>query len=165
MISTQKSDKTANNEASEFAWFWKEFNSCLLSKQLKQTQQRKLIVETFLSAGGHISAEELHDVVKKNGHSFGLATIYRTLNLLTEVGLAQQRTFSEAKAVFEVLNPEEHHDHLICTDCGKVVEFENQVIENLQTEIAENLGFKLTDHRLELFASCQKSQCPNKNKN
>ncbi|MEZ4741313.1 MAG: transcriptional repressor [Bdellovibrionota bacterium] len=148
----------------EFDWFWAEFDKFLSQKQLKQTQQRKLIIDYFLQANRHIDADELHEIVKGKGHNIGLATIYRTLNLLKDSGLVEQRTFAEGRSVFEVSNPNSHHDHLICQDCGKIFEFENEKIEEIQLKIAEQLNFSLTDHRLELFGKCQRKDCTYRNK-
>lgn len=146
--------------ATSYDWFWDSLNRYLLSKQLKQTKQRRSIVEIFLSMKNHISAEELHEEVKRRGHNIGLATIYRTLNLLRAADLVEQQQFADGRAVFEVLQPGEHHDHIICTNCGKVVEFHNEEIERIQAAIAEEHGFVLTHHTHELYGIC--SNCRSK---
>lgn len=137
-----------------YEWFWQGLNRYLLAKQLKQTKQRKSIVEIFLSMNNHISAEELHEEVKRRGHNIGLATIYRTLNLLKDADLVEQQQFDDGRAVFEVLQPGEHHDHIICTKCRKVVEFHNEAIEELQRAIAREHGFELSYHTHELYGLC-----------
>lgn len=147
----------------EQEWFWKKLNSHLENSQLKQTQQRKTIVECFLRIGKHVDAEQLYVTLRNDGHNIGLATIYRTLNLLTEAGLLEQKNFIDGKSQFEVQDPSSHHDHLICLDCGRVIEFENPEIETLQTKVATTHKFKLERHRLDLFGRCmQKSDCPHK---
>lgn len=141
-------------EAKGFAWFWEGLDLYLERHHLKQTQQRKLIVAFFLKINDHVDAEELHRKVRAEGHDIGLATIYRTLNLLTDAGLVEQKSFQDGRSVFEVASPDSHHDHLICTRCGQVIEFEEPEIETLQERIAAKFGMKLTNHRLDLFGYC-----------
>ena len=142
------------NETVGFAWFWEGLDQYLEQMGLKQTQQRRLIVQHFLAINSHVDAEELHRRVNGEGHDIGLATIYRTLNLLTEAGLIEQKSFQDGRSVFEVAHPGSHHDHLICTECGRVVEFEDQEIEDLQNKIASKYGIELKSHRLDLFGFC-----------
>lgn len=139
----------------DFSWFWKELDAFLVAQDLKQTKQRRIIVEKFLYLDTHIDAEQLYEVVRAEGHNIGLATVYRTLNLLKAAGLAEQQQFADGRAVFEVLVPHKHHDHLVCLDCGKVVEFTNDQIEKLQEQVAEENGFRLIDHRLDLYGRCR----------
>jgi len=143
----------------DFRWFWQELDRYLGTKSLKQTRQRRIIVQHFLELNRHVDAEELHARTRNAGHDFGLATIYRTLNLLTEAGLAEQKSFTDGKAVFEVNLPDQHHDHLICLECGHVLEFENSEIEDLQEKVAAKHGFELKSHRLDLFGRCLKKDC------
>ena len=150
--------------ALKLQWFWDGLDAYLSRNQLKQTKQRKLIVSQFLMMKTHVDAEELYESVRKEGHNIGLATIYRTLNLLKDAGLVEQSSFADGRAVFEVLKPGDHHDHLICVDCGKVVEFENEDIEDLQRKVAKEKGFDLTSHRLDLYGRCQTPSCPEKEK-
>ena len=136
-------------------WFWKELDHYLEVKQLKQTKQRQTVIEVFLESQNHVDAEGLLDNIKSRGFNIGLATVYRTLNLLREAGIVEQRSFADGRTLFEVAHPDEHHDHLVCLKCQKVVEFENQQIENLQDQIAEKYGFNLITHRLDLFGHCR----------
>jgi len=148
------------NETPGFAWFYDGLDLYLDQMGLKQTQQRRLIVQHFLDLNTHVDAEELHRRVNAEGHDIGLATIYRTLNLLTEAGLVEQKSFQDGRSVFEVAHPDSHHDHLICTECRHVVEFEDQDIEDLQEKIAAKHGMRLRTHRLDLFGQClDKSAC------
>ena len=148
------------NETFGFAWFWEGLDQYLERMRLKQTPQRRVIVEALLGIDGHVDAEELHKMVVKEGHEIGLATVYRTLNLLTEAGLVEQQSFQDGRAVFEVSHPNGHHDHLICTECGLVIEFEDPGIESLQDAIAAKFGIQLKSHRLDLFGSCKdKASC------
>lgn len=142
------------NETFGFAWFWEGLDQYLEKTGLKQTQQRKMIVQAFLEINSHVDADELHRRVVKEGHEIGLATIYRTLNLLTEAGLIEQKSFQDGRSVFEVAHPGSHHDHLICTECGHVIEFEDEEIELLQETIAKKYGIELKSHRLDLYGRC-----------
>lgn len=146
--------KKSNNE-----WFWDRLNEYLVKENLKQSKQRNAIIELFLEMDDHVSAEDLHTYVREHNHNTGLATIYRTLNLLKDAGLVDQKQFADGKAVFEAILPDSHHDHLICTICDRVIEFENDEIERIQEEIALQHGLKLTSHRLDLFGECFKENC------
>ena len=145
---------------------WAEY---LRRHGLKTTQQRELIVDQFLRATGHISIEELLLRVRKRNVKVGYATVYRTLKLLTECGIAAPRQFGDGQTRFEVSDEiAHHHDHLICAKCNLILEFENQEIENLQEKIADSLGgFQVVRHKLELYCLCPKAmgvkggQCPN----
>jgi Fur family ferric uptake transcriptional regulator len=148
------------NETFGFAWFWEGLDQYLEKTGLKQTQQRKIIVQAFLEINSHVDADELHRRVVAEGHEIGLATIYRTLNLLTEAGLIEQKSFQDGRSVFEVAHPGSHHDHLICTECGYVIEFEDEEIESLQVTIAKKYGIELKSHRLDLYGRClDRSAC------
>jgi Fur family transcriptional regulator, ferric uptake regulator len=143
---------------------WKDY---LQSNGLNTTQQREAIVDQFLRSEDHISTDDLLDRSRKLNPKIGYATVYRTLKLLVEAGLAHQRDFGEGQSRFEVVS--EHHDHLICAKCGLVLEFEDEEIERLQDQVAERLGgFKIVQHRLELYGLCPKEQgikggaCPNR---
>lgn len=135
-------------------WFWDALERYLSRHQLKQTKQRTIVVKEFLAMNRHLDAEELYASIRQAGHNIGLATIYRTLNLLREAGLVEQRLFADGRASYELLDPEVHHDHLICTNCGKIVEFEHKEIEKLQEQVARTHHFILSSHRLELYGLC-----------
>lgn len=126
----------------------------LTSHNLKHTRQREIILEAFLKAGGHVTAEELYHKVIKRDPSIGLATVYRTLGLLCECGLAQQQEFGEGRTRFEIVHEYKHHDHLICTKCGKIIEFEDCSIEQLQEKVANDHGFTIYTHKLEIYGLC-----------
>lgn len=122
---------------------------------LKNTRQREVILETFLKTRGHIRAEELHKEVQKQDPTVGLATVYRTLNLLCQANLAQQRQFGDGFARYEILSGYRHHDHLICTHCGGILEFTNCNIERLQEKVAKENGFTIYTHKLEIYGLCR----------
>lgn len=139
-------------------WFWDDLDAHLARQQLKQTKQRKVIVENFLKLARHVDAEDLYRRVRGKGFKIGLATIYRTLNLLKDADLVNQHSFSDGRAIFEIKKPDSHHDHLVCTRCGTIEEFENDQIEALQTSVADDHGFSLTRHRLDLYGICRNCQ-------
>jgi Fur family ferric uptake transcriptional regulator len=129
-----------------------------VSKQgLKFTRQRELIADVFFSAGGHLKVEDLLDRVREKDPNVSLATVYRTMKLLTECGLAAPHRFGDRHVRYEPADHEdEHHDHLICTSCGRIVEFFNEEIEALQDRVADRHGFTVTHHRMELYGLCAK---------
>lgn len=133
-----------------------EFAKYISEKGLKSTIQRDEIVNTFLKVKGHISIEDLHHSVREKNPKIGYTTVYRTLKLLTESGLAHERQFGDGQARYEAVTTEKHHDHLICLKCGAIVEFENRKIEKLQDEVARQQGFEVKNHKLELYGYCKK---------
>lgn len=130
---------------------------------LKFTKQRELIAEVFFGGEGHLTAEELLDRVREQDSQVSLATVYRTMKLLTDCGLANPHRFGERQTVYEPSEgDEEHHDHIICRDCGHIYEFLDERIEALQEQVAAQYGMKLSDHRMELYGSCIQSDCPHR---
>ena len=121
---------------------------------LRQSSQRDRVVETFLSLKGHTSAEELLSKVRKKDKRVGLTTIYRTMKLLTQCGLAVERKFNRQESTFEPARQGQHHDHLICLGCGRIMEFENKTIETLQEAVAREHAFFISHHVLELYGYC-----------
>ena len=120
-----------------------QFHEYLSKKQLKSTRQRDIIARQFFSTEGHLSIEELLALAREENPRIGYATVYRTLKLLTECGLAAQRRFGEGQAIYETAGDTEHHDHLICIECDHVLEFTNDEIERLQDQVARSFGFNL----------------------
>ena len=119
-------------------------------KGLRMTEQRRTIARVLSTSDDHPDAEELHRRANALDNSISLATVYRTVKLFEESGIIERHEFRDGRARFEEV-PEEHHDHLIDVKSGDVVEFHSEEIERLQVEIAERLGYKLVDHRLELY--------------
>jgi Fur family transcriptional regulator, ferric uptake regulator len=132
-----------------------KFRAFMLDKGLKSTRQREVILEEFLSVGSHLSTEELYLRLRRKNPRIGYATVHRTLKLFAECGIAEQRHFGDGQARYEASDLDEHHDHLICTSCGKIVEFEDPRIEQLQEEVARQHGFSIERHRLELYGCCE----------
>ncbi len=121
---------------------------------MRSTEQRRLIIDTFLAAEPHLSIDELLAQVRQKDARIGYATVYRTLKMLAECGIAQERHFGDGFARYELASTESHHDHLICTACGKIIEFEEPQIEELQLTVADRYGFVVTHHRHELYGIC-----------
>jgi Fur family ferric uptake transcriptional regulator len=134
------------------------FKEHLRKQGLKSTAQRDDIARVFFSANRHSSVEELYHAVKQVNPGIGYATVYRTIKLLKECGLAVERHFHDGEARYESAVDRRHHDHLICEGCGKIVEFEEERIEALQEEIARRLGFHLSSHKMELYGRCRDCQ-------
>jgi Fur family ferric uptake transcriptional regulator len=130
------------------------FEDYISAKNLKMTPQRKLILDAFLEADDHFSVDEFYARLKTVDKSIGQATVYRTMKLLEEAGLARRLDFDPRTARYEPKDISSHHDHLVCENCGKVVEFESPQIERLQEELAEEKDFELTGHRMYLFGIC-----------
>ena len=126
----------------------------LQQKGLKYTQQRRVITEVFFDPEAdhmHPTIDELFLRVRAVDARIGYATVYRTIKLFEEFKLASARRFGDNQTRYEPETPGEHHDHMICAECGAIVEFEDQRIEDLQELVAKELGFRLTDHRMVLF--------------
>jgi len=130
------------------------FKHFIKSQGLRQSRQRDRVVDTFLSLKGHTSAEELLSKVRKKDKRVGLTTVYRTLKLLTRCGLAVERKFNRQESTFEPGQVGQHHDHLICLGCERIMEFENKSIETLQEAVAKKHAFFITHHVLELYGYC-----------
>ena len=130
------------------------FKAALKERNLKSTSQRDDIARVFFASNRHISVEELYREVKKVNPRVGYATVYRTVRLLRECGLAAERHFNDGEARFENVEQEQHHDHLICERCGRIVEFSNAEIEELQELVARKLDFVISRHKMELYGIC-----------
>ncbi|MBE7414954.1 MAG: transcriptional repressor [Deltaproteobacteria bacterium] len=128
--------------------------SYIEAKGLKSTSQRDFIADTFFRTNTHISLDELLKKVKRKTPNIGYATVYRTMKLLTECGLAISRQFGDGQTRYENLPEDGHHDHIICIKCSRIAEFHNQKIEQLQAETAKKLGFTVVNHKLELYGYC-----------
>ena len=136
----------------------------LKSTGLKATLPRLKVLEIFQKGTQrHMSAEDVFRVLLEERSDVGLATVYRVLTQFEQAGILTRSNFEGGKAVYE-LNEGQHHDHLVCLDCGKVEEFYDAEIENRQNAIAKTRGFALAEHALSLYAHCTKDKCPNRKK-
>ena len=128
-----------------------------VQKGMRMTEQRRVIAQVIEAAEDHPDVEELYRRAAAQDPRISLSTVYRTLNLFEEAGLVTKHDFKDGRARFEPI-PDEHHDHLIDIKTGKVIEFRNEEIEAIQDLIAKRLGYRLVDHRLELYAVPLKSE-------
>ena len=123
-----------------------------IEKGVRLTDQRKLVAKVMSESEDHPNVYELHKRVNKFDSKISIATVYRTVKLFEEAGIVEKHDFKGNKARYEG-TPQEHHDHLIDVNTGEITEFVNEDIEKLQRKVAEKLGYKLVDHRLELYGS------------
>mgnify|MGYP002863017433 CR=1 FL=1 len=126
----------------------------LSQKGLKNTNQRMIILQEFVDEAAHMSTEELYLKVRSKHPNIGYATVHRSLKLFAECGIAAELNFGDGQGRFELLHGEAHHDHLVCTGCGLIIEFENSQIEKLQEKVASQHNFTIQNHRLELYGLC-----------
>jgi Fur family ferric uptake transcriptional regulator len=129
---------------------------------LRSTEQRRLIIDKLFEATEHVSIDQLLEIVRAEDPRVGYATVYRTMKLLVEGGLAQERKFGDGFTRYELADAQAHHDHLICLSCGRITEFEEPAIEELQDRIAARYGFVVQDHKHELYGTC--ADCARKNR-
>jgi Fur family ferric uptake transcriptional regulator len=132
------------------------FREFIVQKGLKSTRQRDTILDFFLSCKRHMSAEELYRKLRARHPGIGYATVCRTLKLFAQSGIARDIRFRDGQTRYEHLVDGEHHDHLICTGCGAIAEFENKTIEELQKAVAESHRFIIHSHKLDLYGLCAK---------
>jgi Fur family ferric uptake transcriptional regulator len=132
------------------------FREFIVRKGLKSTRQRDVILDFFLSSKRHMSVEELYRKLRARHPCIGYATVCRTMKLFAQSGIARDIRFIDGQTRYEHLIEGEHHDHLVCTGCGAIAEFENKTIENLQKAVAQSHGFIIHSHRLDLYGLCAK---------
>ena len=146
------------------AYLLDDLKKKLQNSSYKLTHQRKVGLEVFVdNPGTHLSAEEVHDILKQRSADIGLATVYRSLELLCdkEIGILQKIEFGDGCARYELnlTEPNTHqHHHLICTKCKKVTEFSEDMLDALETDIMKKCGFKVTDHQVKFFGLCEECQ-------
>ncbi len=132
-----------------------EFIKFLSKKDLKLTSQRESILRIFLGIEKHVSIDDLYVLVKNKDDKIGYATVARTMKLIKEAGLAREIDLGEGKKRYEHLFGHKHHDHLVCSNCGKCIEVLDARIEELQEKLAKKYDFKLTTHRMEIIGLCR----------
>ncbi len=135
----------------------------LKASGLKATLPRLKILELFQnSPARHLTAEDIYKILQAENMEVGLATVYRVLTQFEQAGLLKRNNFETGKAIFE-LSAAEHHDHIVCLDCGWVEEFHDKEIEERQRKIAQKHGFEIVDHSLALYCHCTKKDCSKRN--
>ncbi len=152
----QRVGRHMDRGSTELDHFRTMLNTYMVKKGLRSTDQRRLIVETFFRSENHVSIEELLAQVRSRDPKVGYATVYRTLKLLAESGVANERRFGDGLTRYELADEATHHDHLICVDCGDITEFEEPRIEELQERVAKKYGYSLRSHKHELYGVCPK---------
>ncbi|MEF9426367.1 MAG: transcriptional repressor [Candidatus Mariimomonas ferrooxydans] len=153
--------KTSGRDYHGIAKKKERLKAFLKKSGFKSTRQRDVIATAFLKTEGHITAEELYRKITIRHKHIGFTTVYRTLKLLAKSGFATERVFADNLTRYEQLSAKDHHDHLICLDCGAITEFENTKLENLQKRIAHEFGFDTVAHKMELYGYCSKCRSGN----
>jgi Fur family ferric uptake transcriptional regulator len=140
----------------DYDFLLEELKRILKEKQLKFTRQRELVLKALYDNAGHFSPEEIHRLVQQAAPDakVGIATVYRTLALLEEEGLAESISFGKEGKRYEI-GLKKHHDHLICTRCGKIIEFVDEVIEERQEAVGRRFDFTITDHTMKIIGICK----------
>ena len=148
-----------NDRTVEYEQLLNDFKILLKKNNLKFTIQREVILETLYNSDEHLTPEALHHLIQKQHPDLktGIATIYRTLALLEESNVVTSLSFGAQGKKYE-LGAKEHHDHLICTECGNITEFVDEEIEKRQHDITQELGFKMIDHSMQIYGICAKCQ-------
>ena len=137
-----------------------QFQVYLEAQGLRYTRQRRAIAEAFYASGEHLSLNQVLELAREQQPSIGFATVYRTMKLLAESGLAVEHKFDDDHARYEPAHDGDHHDHLICTRCGHIIEFEDDEIEERQEAIARRYGVRVASHRHEIYGECLRDPCP-----
>jgi Fur family ferric uptake transcriptional regulator len=149
----------AQNDNEALERLRQRLNAYMAKKGLRSTAQRRLIVDTFFEGAPHMTIEDLLTEVRVRDRGIGYATVYRTLKLLAECGVASERRFGDGLSRYELADEAStHHDHLICIECGRIVEFEEPRIEELQEEVAARHGFTIASHKHEMYGTCPDCQ-------
>lgn len=139
------------------------YDDYILANRLKSSKRRDLIFNHITQIQGHFTADEVYQALFKIDPEIGIATVYRTIRLLVDCGVLLEHTFGEKKGFFEVIDMNsKHHDHLICIACGKIIEFESDIINDDKQRIAKRHQFQIKSHKLEIYGICSECQQLNK---
>lgn len=136
----------------------RDLGAYMEQRGLRSTEQRRLIIDKLFETSEHVTIDQLLEAVRAVDSRVGYATVYRTMKLLAEGGLVHERKFGDGFTRYELADEQSHHDHLICLSCGKITEFEEPEIEELQERIAARYGFAVEDHKHELYGKCAECQ-------
>ncbi len=139
-----------------------QLDTYMAEQGLRSTGQRRAIIEVFFSSTDHLTIDDLLESARKVDPGIGYATVYRTMKMLAAGGIAHEHKFSDGMTRYELADEDAHHDHLICVECGKIQEFEEPLIEELQDRIAQRYGFTVVDHKHELYGLCNSPECTQK---
>lgn len=131
---------------------------CQAKRGLKYSKKRAAIIEYFIKADRHYTVEQLYNEIKEIVPNIGYSTIYRTLRLLVDCGMARTHHFGETDTRFELVHKEQHHDHLVCEKCGRIIEFTNNGIEKFQNAVAKKHNFLVKNRELQIFGVCKRCQ-------
>ena len=153
------SPQTFTSRTIEYEKLLEEFKALLKKNGEKFTIQREIILETLYNSDEHLTPEALHQLIQKEHPELktGIATIYRTLSRLEESDIVTSLSFGVQGKKYE-LGAKDHHDHMICTECGEITEFVDDAIEERQNKIADKFGFKMTDHSMKIYGLCRNCQ-------
>lgn len=139
-----------------------ELKKRLQERQCKLTPQRQIVLQVFIEKHDeHLSAEEVHQILREQGSEIGLATVYRSLELLSDMDILQKIDFGDGRSRYEINKTDEkqhHHHHIICLQCGSVKEFEEDLLENLEELISKKSNFNIVDHQVKFYGYCQECQ-------
>jgi Fur family ferric uptake transcriptional regulator len=133
----------------------RELIEFMTKRGLRSTEQRRVIIDKLFEASEHVTIDQLLEAARSDDSRIGYATVYRTMKLLVEGGLVHERKFGDGYTRYELADEEAHHDHLICLSCGKIEEFEEPEIEQLQDKVAARYGFTVQHHKHELYGTCR----------
>ena len=131
---------------------------CQAKRGLKYSKKRAAIIEHFIKADRHYTVEQLYNEIKTIVPNIGYSTIYRTLKLLVDCGMARTHHFGETDTRFELVHKEQHHDHLVCEKCGTIIEFTHDGIEKFQNAVAKKHNFLVKNRELQIFGVCKRCQ-------
>lgn len=132
-----------------------KLNSYLSHRGMKHSKRREIIIDYFIRSDRHYTVEQLYAELKRRHHAIGYSTVYRTLKIMAECGIATAHRFGRADTRYEPVQRKKHHDHLVCQGCGKIIEFSHDGIEQYQKDVAKRHKFSVCDHELQIFGLCQ----------
>ncbi|MBU1994356.1 transcriptional repressor [bacterium] len=152
----QKVPTDFNDKTIEYEQLLSDFKTLLKKNNLKFTIQREVILESLYNSDEHLTPESLHHLIQDKFPNLntGIATVYRTLALLEDSNMVTSLSFGAQGKKYE-LGAKEHHDHMICTECGSITEFVDEEIEKRQHQIADALGFNMSDHSMQIYGICK----------
>src|SRR5690606_23643850 len=135
-----------------------QLEAYMAEQGLRSTEQRRLIIDKFFESAQHLTIDELLGRVRDEDPKVGYATVYRTMKMLADGGIAHELNFGDNATRYELADVDAHHDHLICEECGHIIEFEEPLIEELQDRIAARYNFVIKHHKHELYGTCREPE-------